>query len=72
MLEAELQSLLDGEAFRKAVGLHYKNMTDLFEILSNQGHFGIEQIENLFLMVGQRKHSAFYSHLAIRFPLPMD
>ena len=72
MVEDEMQSLLDGEAFRKAVGLHYKNMTDLFEVLSNGGQFGLEQLENLFLMAGQRKDSLFYSQLATRFPLPMD
>ena len=71
MVEDEIQNLLDGETFRRAVGLHYKNMTDLFEVLSCDGIIDIEQVKNLFLMVGERKNEIFYSGLSARLPLPM-
>ena len=71
MIEHEIQSLLDAEAFRKAIGQHYRNLSDLFEILSTDGLMNIEQLQNLFLMVGERKNQVFYEMLGSRFPLPM-
>lgn len=47
-----MQSLLDAEAFRKAVGQHYRNLSDLFEVLSTDGVISVGQLQNLFLMVG--------------------
>ena len=54
------------------MGLHYKNMTDLFEVLSTDGEIAVHQLKNLFLMVGERKPEEFFKMIGQRFSLPMD
>jgi hypothetical protein len=37
MLEDEIQNLLNAETFRKTVSMQYKNLVDLFEMLTYDG-----------------------------------
>ena len=42
MLEDEIQNLLNAETFRKTVSMQYKNVVDLFEMLSYGGQMGLQ------------------------------
>jgi hypothetical protein len=52
MLEDEVQNLLNAETFRRTVSMQYKNLVDLFEMLTYEGEISIEEIKNLYLMSG--------------------
>lgn len=52
MLEDEIQNLLDADTFRKTVAMQYKNLVDLFELLSADEVISIQEIKNLYLMSG--------------------
>ena len=72
MLEDEIQNLLDADTFRKTVAMQYKNLVDLFELLSADEAISIQEIKNLYLMSGERKNELFFELIAKRFPLPCD
>jgi hypothetical protein len=72
LLEDEIQNLLDSETFRKTVSMQYKNLVDLFEMLSCDGWITIQEIKNLYLMSGERKNDLFYELIEKRFSLPCD
>lgn len=60
MLEDEIQNLLNAETFRKTVCMQYKNLVDLFEMLTYDGQITIQEIKNLYLMSGERKNDYFF------------
>lgn len=53
-LMCEINGLIKVEAYKKAVYHQYKNKTDLFEMLTNNGIFDQEQLKMLYLSLSER------------------
>ena len=51
----EIEGLIQMESFKKAIFHKYKNMVDLFEMLTNEEQFTKKHLARLFLGFNERK-----------------